>query len=123
MPLLSYYDVTAQRKDPAGDNRVLLVLFVVNATFAATTLFWWTFMSLFVAAPIQWATWRGVGARPDLFDYPFIVLWLLPAAGVACGWIARRAGYGRIACWLAFFPVVLLGLVFGWFYLTPTEWR
>ena len=42
MPLMSYYDVAPQRKDSAADSRLLLILFVVNATFAATSVFWWT---------------------------------------------------------------------------------
>lgn len=123
MSLLTYAEITSTRKETVADARVLLILFVVNATFAVSTVFFWAFLSLFVAEPIQWATWRGVGSRPDLFDYPFIVLWLLPAAGIGAGWIAKRAGQHRLACWLALMPIILLGLVFGWFYLMPPEWR
>lgn len=123
MNLMSYSDIATRPKETLADSRLLLILFVVNATFAATSVFFWAFLSLFVAEPIQWATWRGVGSRPELFDYPFIVLWLLPAAGIGAGWIAKRAHQHRSACWLAFLPVILLGLVFGWYYLMPPEWR
>lgn len=123
MPLMSYSDVATDRKGSATDSSLLLILFVVNATFAATSIFWWTFISLFVAQPIQWATWGGISSRPDLIEYPFILLWLLPASGIAAGWIAKGIHQPRIACWLAFLPIVLLGLVFGWFYLIPVEWH
>lgn len=124
MPLLSYYDVNPGRKDTSvADKRVLLVLFIVNATFAGTSLFMWTFLSLLIAEPIRWATWRGIDARPDLLDYPFVLLWLLPASGILAGWVAMRAQQHKLACWLAFFPIILLGLIFGWYYLTPIEWH
>lgn len=123
MHVMSYYDDAPQRKDHAAEQRVLLILSVVNATFAGTSVFLWTFLSLFVAEPIQWATWRGISSRPDLIEYPFILLWMLPAAGIVAGWIAKRAGQMRIACWLAFFPIILLGLIFGWFYMAPIGWR
>lgn len=123
MPLMSYYDDAPGRKDAAGHAQLLLILFIVNATFAVASVFFWTLLSLFVAEPIQWATWSGIAPRPDLMDYPFILLWALPAGGIVCAWLVKNSGRSRMACWLAFLPIVLLGLIFGWYYLVPTEWH
>ena len=72
---------------------------------------------------LAWATWYGLGSRPELFDYPFVVLWLLPAGGICGGWLAEKAQNRRLSCFFALFPLLFLGLLFGWYYLLPVEWR
>jgi len=93
------------------DGRVVMTLIVVNATFAAASLFWWTMLSLFVAEPIRWATWHGVSPNPDLFEYPFTLLWLMPLACAVAAWVARSVHQQKAAFYLAAFPPVLLGFM------------
>jgi hypothetical protein len=123
MPSISYHHAAPEENESDGDTRVLLALLIVNATFAAATVFWWTVLSVFVAEPIEWATWQGISSRPDLTDYPFVLLWLLPTAGVVAAWMAWRANNVRLACRMAMFPIVLLGLIIAWYYLTPPDWH
>jgi hypothetical protein len=108
---------------PRQNFRFLFALMVANATFAASSASWCTFMSLFVTDPFRWATWHGLGSRPELFDYPFLLLWLLPVSGICGAWLADKAGNRRLARFFALFPLLFLGLVFGWYYLVPVEWR
>jgi hypothetical protein len=108
---------------PRRNSRVLSGLLVANATFALSSLSWCTFMSLFVAEPMRWATWHGLGSRPELLDYPFVLLWLLPVGGVCVAWLADKGDNRRLAYFFALFPLLFLGLLFGWFYLVPVEWR
>ena len=115
---LSLYEGKRQR-DPA----LLVALQAVNLTFAVAAVTMWAVVSLLVAEPLRWATTRGVGARPELFDYPFVLIWLLPVAGACAAWVAQKAERSKLALFLAFYPVLYLGLVVGWYYLAPLQWR
>jgi len=106
-----------------SDSRLLLALMTIDGLFACIAVFWWTLISFFIAEPIKWATWTGMSSRPELLEYPFSVLWMLPAAGIGGAWLAKKAGRLRLALALAFFPILLIGLVLGWYYLTPPHWR
>jgi hypothetical protein len=105
------------------DSRFLVALMVANAAFAGSSASWCTFISVFVTEPIRWATWYGLGSSPELFDYPFVVLWLLPVGGICGAWLAERGHNRRLACFFALFPLLFLALLFGWYYLMPVEWR
>lgn len=103
--------------------RALFGLLCINIAFAATSVFWWTMMSLFAAEPIKWATWTGISSSPDLLEYPFSLLWMVPVASSIAAWLTHKGGKKRTAFNLACFPLIFLGLVFGWYYLAPPEWR
>jgi hypothetical protein len=105
------------------DSRFLVALMLANGTFAASSAAWCPFVSAFVADPLRWATWYGLGSRPELFDYPFVLLWLLPAGGICGAWLAEKGHSRRLSCFFALFPLLFLGLLFGWYYLLPIEWR
>jgi hypothetical protein len=115
---LSLYE--GKRRQP---SRFLVFLMVADAAFATSSASWCTFISVFVTDPIRWATWYGVGTRPELFEYPFVVLWLLPVGGICGAWLAEKGHNGRLACFFALFPLLFLGLLVGWYYLLPVEWR
>jgi hypothetical protein len=122
--LISYYE--DGKPVPHRLSWPLVVLMVVNIVFALLTLFAWTFLSLLVAKPLAWATWmqisRGYGLT-DVFDYPFVILWLLPLLGVCGAWIGAKAGRATIAYAFVAVPVTTLLLVFSWYYLAPPDWR
>ena len=105
------------------DSRFLVAVIIANATFAASFAFWCTFVALFASEPIRWATWQGVGSRPELFDYPFCLLWLLPVSGICGAWLAEKAEKRRVAYFLALFPLLFMSLLFCWYYVVPMEWR
>lgn len=104
----------------------LLALMAFNATFAGIMLTAWTAVALFVAEPLSWATWMPVYQTVNMeqvIRYPFVVLWLWPLMGIAGGWLAVRCGRPAIAYACVALPMVVLALVFGWYYLTPADWR
>ena len=110
---------------PKAWSKTLLVLMGINGIFALAMLCAWTFLSLFVAEPLSWATWmrvtRGYGMM-EIFDYPFVLLWLLPGAGMATAWVASQTRKWAMAYAALSLPIVILGFVFGWFYLAPPDW-
>lgn len=108
---------------PRQGSRFLVALMVVNATFAATSASWFTIIAVLVAEPMRWATWYGLGSSPELFDYPFVVLWLLPVGGICGAWLAEKGHNRRLALFFALYPLLFLGLLLGWYYLLPVEWR
>jgi hypothetical protein len=109
-----------------GWSMPLLLLAAVNAAFAVLVLSAWTFTSLFVADPIEWATWMRVhrgGSLMDLFDYPFVLLWLLPAGGISAAWMAGKSRKWGTAYAALTMPILVLGFCFAWFYLAPEALR
>jgi hypothetical protein len=104
----------------------MTLLMLVNAVIAMTVLFAWTAISLYIVEPIAWATWmpvrRGTSFE-ELFEYPFMLLWLMPLAGVAGAWVGLKFGRRTFALTCLILPVALLGLIFGWFYGAPPELR
>ncbi len=109
-----------------GWSKPLLLLAGVNSIFAVLMISAWTFASLFMAAPIEWATWVRVhrgGSIMELFDYPFVLLWLLPMGGVALAWVAGQSRKWGAAYASLTLPIAILGFCVGWFYLAPETWR
>lgn len=105
------------------DPRPLIALFIANGLFAAVSIVWWTAISFIVAEPLRWATWQAIGPSPELFDYPFVLLWLLPLGGVGAAWLALRLERRALAYFLALYPMLFIAAVVGWFYLAPPGWR
>lgn len=120
---ISYY---VDRPSPKERSNKVVVLMLINATFAMIMLAPWSVVSRVVAEPIAWATWARVyktGDPFDMFDYPFVLLWLLPFGAVAAGWICEKATMRWLTyAWLTL-PIVMHSLIFGWYYLAPPGWR
>jgi hypothetical protein len=117
---ISYYGDEAHA--PTQPSRILIFLMVANAVVAMTVLFAWTAVSLYIVEPIAWATWMPVRRGTtfeDLFDYPFVMLWFMPAAGIVGAWLAQKFGHRALALTCVVLPLTLLSLIFGWFYLAP----
>ncbi len=107
-------------------SRPLMTLMAINAIFAFIMLFAWKLVSIFVVEPLNWATWAPVyrgSALEDIVRYPFVLLWLWPVLGAFGAWATSKAGRQPVAFACASLPIVVLSLVFGWYYLTPTDWR
>ena len=106
-------------------QRTLLLHTIIglNIGFGASCILFWPTLSEFLADALQWATWHGVQRRPDLFDYPFVLLWMLPLAGIATAWFAEKSGNVRLARTIASMPIVLLAVVFGWYHFAPPAWH
>jgi hypothetical protein len=121
---ISYYDDGARASIRPTSFMTLLML--ANAVIAMTVLFAWTAISLYIVEPIAWATWmpvrRGTSFE-ELFEYPFVLLWLMPLAGVAGAWLGLKFGRRTFALTCLVLPVALLGLIFGWFYGAPPDLR
>ncbi len=116
---LSYYD---GRKD-RPDRGYLVILDIYNACAALAAVFFWTHLQFFIADPLKWATLSGIGAAPGLFEYPYLLTWLLPIGGIAGCWLARKSQQYNLALFLALYPTLFMALMIGWFYLAPNEWR
>lgn len=107
-------------------SKPMLLLAGINSLVAVTMLAGWTFVSLFIAEPIEWATWMRVSRGSnfmDAFDYPFVLLWALPAGGITLAWIGTQSSKRGMAYASLTMPMVILGFMVGWFYLTPETWR
>lgn len=107
-------------------SRLVSVLMVVNGALAAMVLVGWTYMSRFAEEPVAWATWHRVyrsGDASEIFDYPYVLLWLMPIAAIAISWLASKANARGLSYASLILPMLLNAMVMGWFYLAPYEWR
>ena len=123
--MLISYSADGTPYNPAHGRR-LAALMTVNAAFAIAVVFAWTFVSLFVEEPLAWATWSAVNPGNsflELFYYPFSLLWMMPSFGTMGAWLAHKSRRPALAYTCALLPIAFLGLVFGWYYFTPPEWR
>lgn len=122
--LISYYEDGSDA--PKKTSFLMGALMVTNGLFATGILFAWTYLSLFVAEPLAWATWmpisRGYGIM-GLVEYPFIMLWLMPLIGIFGGWVSLKGGHKAGAYAFVAVPVAMLLLILGWYYLTPSDWH
>ena len=122
--LISYYE--DGKAAPKQASRTMGALMMVNALLSLGILFAWTYLSMFVAEPLAWATWmpvnRGYGFN-GIFDYPFLMLWLMPLVGICGAWLCLKSGREIVAFSFVGIPLVMLLLIVGWFYLTPPDWH
>jgi hypothetical protein len=122
--LINYYEDGAAA--PARTSRIMLTLMTANGLFASAIVFAWTYVALFMAEPLSWATWmpvsRGYGLY-GVFEYPFVTLWGMPLFGIFGAWLSLQAGRKTLAYSFVAVPIVMLCLVMGWYYLTPSDWR
>ena len=107
------------------DDRMIKLLSAANALVALSVLTAWTVVSVFLAEPVTWATHAplSIGSRPDFIDYPFILLWLGPVAGMCLSWLAAKAGYRAVAYAALWVPLGLLLIVLLWFNFAPVYLR
>lgn len=99
-----------------------MLLVSVNILFALACTLAWQIMQTFVGAPLVWAADHVLGSRPDLFDYPFIMLWGTPAVFGSAAWLLLRIGEARASYYLALFPIVYIGAIIAVYYMAPA-WR
>jgi hypothetical protein len=118
---MSFTSYTVRR----GAARSVLLLIVLNAGLAVACVFAWSLLGVLVADPIAWATWVPLGrsGTPDYFRYPFGLLWMMPAGGALVAWMGLKLDHNRLAWVGSLFPLALLGIVFGWYYLAPVARR
>jgi hypothetical protein len=95
----------------------------LNLAFAGVCMAGWSIVSLFVGDAVSWATWTPMSGRPEFLEYPFILLWSLPVGFSCLAWVIQKAGRDRLALAAAISPVILFGLMIGWYWLAPIEWR
>lgn len=117
---ISYYGDEARAPVPASGPMTFLML--TNAVVAITVLFAWTAVSLYIVEPIAWATWMPVRRGTtfdDLFEYPFVLLWLGPALGIAGAWMSLKFGKRALALTCVSLPLGMMCLILGWYYLAP----
>ena len=100
-------------------DRRMRVVAMLNIVFSALMLGLWSDIPSTIAEPVRWATWTPLRAHPDLLEFPFVMLWGLPLAGVALAWPLRQGGSSRLALWVASFPMLYLGILIGCFYVVP----
>lgn len=120
---ISYYANGTVPRPLPGPMRLMLL---VNATFGAAILTAWTYMAVFLAEPIAWATWFRVyraNSFIEMLEYPFVMLWLPPLACVCTAWIAEKAYKRTLAYALVMTPLLMNSLIVGWFHFAPPEWR
>ena len=115
------HDAEDQYHTAAADQtaRRISAVMLLNVLFSGLILFWWSEIELVLGAPLRWATWSTVTARPELLEYPFVLVWGLPLLGVAAAWLLRVAGSLRPAMWVALFPLAYIGTLVACFYVVP----
>lgn len=115
---ISYSDIRGKTDSPD-----VLALLVLNAALMLFFVLAWPVWADDLAEPIEWALAVIGSPRLSLLTYPFLVLWALPlGCSVICSF-ANLYGMALLARIVGITPPLVLGLVFGWYYLAPLSWR
>lgn len=115
---LSYYEDGQKSESPFS-----VACIVVNALVAVAVVFYWSGLSVVVAEPLKWATRGSVSPHPWMFEYPYMLLWVVPIVAACASWLALKLRLRTLAAFVGAFPLIYLGLMTGWFYLTPAHWH
>ncbi len=107
------------------NKRPLAFLMTLNGVFASSVLFSWTLVSVFVAEPVSWATWAPLDSTttPELFGYPFVLLWGLPLSGVFLAWVAKNFHNAKLAYLSVIVPILVLSSIFCYYYFVPLQYH
>lgn len=115
---ISYSDIRDKTDTPG-----FFALLVVNAALMLFFVLGWTAWADGLAEPLEWALTEVGSPRLNLLAYPYLVLWSLPLACCVISSLANRYEMALLARIAGIAPPLLLGLVFGWYYLAPLSWR
>ena len=117
---MTYYDGTGRKKPRTAVAKGWMLL---NAAIALGMAVYWSGLAVYVGEPFKWAMREGVGAHPDLFEYPYVTLWLTPVLCMIAGWLALRAEQPKVARLVGGYPTFMLALMMGWYYMAPPHWH
>jgi hypothetical protein len=98
-------------------------LLLLNAWFVVLSLFWWKELAVFMADPLQWATWQHVSPRAGILEYPVVLLWALPLTGSAAAWVMKKGNQTQLALWMASFPLLYISTLIACFHVIPKLMR
>ena len=103
-----------RRYQPATFFKLMIA---VNLLFAAVVLIAWPMIGNWLADPMAAASGGSLGpdGRPEVDDYPFLLLWLIPALAVFVGWLGWKAGMTSLAKFTVAFPSLLIALTCVWY--------
>ncbi len=122
--MINYSDTASAT--PVRASRLMATLMGLNGIVSSAILFAWTYIALFVAEPLSWATWmpisRGHGFT-GVLDYPFVMLWVMPLIGIFGAWVGLQGGRKPLAYAFVMVPLGMLAMVMGWYHLVPTDWH
>ncbi len=109
----------------AVKRRRLKILTAINATFALSVVFGWTLVAPSIAEAWGWATHAHVerGSGLEVLRYPFALLWGIPFIGIAGSWLAGKSKKNALALTCALAPILFMAMVFGWYFIAPSEWH
>ncbi|MBI1384461.1 MAG: hypothetical protein GC150_06080 [Rhizobiales bacterium] len=95
---------------------MLRLLVCINICFSLAVLVAWHLIGEYVAEPatiVAGGALSGHG-RPELFEYPYVLLWSGPIVASFLGWCAFSMKRFSLARHICFYPIVLFALSYFW---------
>jgi hypothetical protein len=90
---------------------------LVNVAFGMIMLLAWRPLASLLQDPVMKLLGGEVAIDSTIFNYPFVVLWMLPFTAVAGTVMARSLDAHRQAKYMALFPAVLIACSCVWLYV------
>lgn len=90
---------------------------LVNVAMGLAMLIGWHQLAPMLEDPVLKLLGGDVTADSTVFAYPFVVLWVLPLAGVAGTVMARSIDAHRQGAFIALFPALMIACSCLWLYL------
>ena len=105
------YDGRHRRPQP-----LLWFLLTANVGFALVVLGSWSWIGPLIADPASVTIGDGIGAdaTPRAFDYPFVILWAIPAGAAAVALLLLNVNRTGMAKAVAAYPILLIVAASWW---------
>ena len=95
---------------------------MVNLALSFGVLAAWPSYSEALADPVSVISGGAPPIRPSAFEYPYMLLWLLPLSGIGGAYIAKAMDLEQLAKFFAIYPVLLTITSCIWLYFYAGYW-
>lgn len=83
-----------------------------NVAIATAMFVAWPTLAPKAAAPFSWAFGRAIGAQLSVWELPFMLMWVVPAAAAAIGWVLDSFEQSAAAYITLLMPTVVAAATF-----------
>ena len=109
-----------RRRTPA--EAFVQVMIMLNLGMAVSVFAVWPGYPEVLADPLSVIAGSGTPIRPSVFEYPFLLLWVIPLLGACLAFVMAAIQSARLARFFAVFPLLLAATCGVWLYFYVGYW-
>ena len=116
---MSHSRYATRRRSTSGFVHALTL---VNLALSLGVLVAWPNYSEAIADPVSVIAGGGSSIKPSAFEYPYLLLWLIPLTGIGAAYVAKAMDSNPLAKFFAAYPLLLTIVSCAWLYFYAGFW-